>query len=362
MTNTPLKYLVVLGVTALAVRTFRGTAQRVGLVDRPGGRKRHEGAVPVIGGPAMFVGFGCGALTLLDSLYVYRPLFAAMTLVLIAGVLDDLRDLSASRKLLLQILSALLMTSWGGMTVDDLGNIFGFGPLYLRTWNVPFTVICVLGVINAINMADGADGLAGGLAFVAIAFLAASALLLERSVPAKLLLVMLVAVAGFLLYNMRLPWQRRAAIFMGDSGTMLLGYFLTWFSIELTQRGGERVPPIVAVWFLAVPLLDMYLVVVRRLLKGANPFRAARDHLHHILLVAGWSTQRTVNFMLAIAVLLAALGLVGWRAGISEAYLTYAFIALLAGYYVLARRAWRLVRLLRKGGGSRRRTAGVLRE
>jgi len=348
MTNSLLKYLLVFVVTAFLVRAFRNTAIRIDLIDHPGGRKRHEGAIPLIGGPAMLAGFGFGALITLDSLFAYRALFAALGLLVIVGVLDDLHDLAPAKKFVAQIVAALFMTSWGMISVAHLGDLFGFGPVSLREWNIPFTVICVLGVINAINMTDGVDGLAGGLAWVGVVFLGVAAVLSGQTGSARLLFVMAAAVAGFLIFNLRLPWQPRAKVFMGDSGSMMLGLFLTWFSIEITQPGEDRLPPIVAVWFLAVPILDMGLVTIRRLASGKNPFRAGRDHLHHFLLLAGYSPTRTVILMLLLSVVLALTGFLAWRMKVPEAVLFYAFMALFAFYYLSSLRAWRTARFMRK--------------
>lgn len=348
MTNSILKYLLVLLATAVLIKAFSAPAVRIGLVDHPGGRKRHEGAVPLIGGPAILAGFAFGALILLDSLHVHRALFAALGLLAIVGILDDLHDLSPSRKFLAQVVAALFMTSWGGVSILQLGDLVGFGPVALRGWSIPFTVVCVLGIINAINMADGIDGLAGGLAMVGVIFLGVAGVLTGQETQARLLFVMAAAIGGFLIFNLRLPWQLRAKVFMGDSGSMILGLFLTWFSISLTQHGTEALPPVVAVWFLAVPILDMGLVTIRRLSKGLSPFRARRDHLHHVLLLAGHSPARTVHLMLLVAILLALVGFAAWRMNVPDSVLFWAFMALFAVYYGLSLRAWRLVRLLRK--------------
>jgi UDP-GlcNAc:undecaprenyl-phosphate GlcNAc-1-phosphate transferase len=352
MTNSTLKYFIVFLVTMAAIKALRGATVRVGLIDHPGGRKRHEGAVPLIGGPAMFAGFGFGALILLDSLFPYRALFAALGLLVVVGVMDDLHDLEPYKKLLVQIVAALFMASWGLVSITQLGDLFGFGPMGLRGWSIPFTVVCVLGIINAVNMTDGADGLAGGLAFVSAMFFGASALVLGHTASASLLFVMAAAIAGFLFFNMRLPWRPRAVIFMGDSGSMMLGLFLTWFSIELTQGGDERLPPIVAVWFLAVPILDMGLVTIKRLFKGVSPFRAGRDHLHYVLFVAGYSVSRGVALMLGISILLASIGFASWRAGVPEWVLFYGFMGLFVAYYILSLRVRRLVRLLKRLRGA----------
>lgn len=348
MTHSFAKYLLTVAITVLVIKLLARPAARVGLVDHPGGRKRHEGSIPLVGGTAIFIGFCFGALGIAPSLNAYRALFAGMGLLVVVGVLDDLHDLAPAKKFVAQIVAALFMTSWGMVSIAHLGDLFGSGTVALRGWSIPFTVICVLGVINAVNMTDGVDGLAGGLAFVGVVFMGIAAELTGQAGSAGLLFVMAAAIAGFLVFNLRLPWQPRARVFMGDSGSMMLGLFLTWFSIELTQRGMEPLPPIVAVWFLAVPILDMGLVTVRRLAKGRSPFRAGRDHLHHFLMFAGYSPSRTVNLMLLLSVFLAAVGFIAWRMKVPEAVLFYAFMALFTAYYLLSRRAWRMARFMRK--------------
>lgn len=349
MTNAVFKFLIAFALAALLIRILAPLAVRVGLVDQPGGRKRHQAAVPLVGGPAIFAAFTFSALLLLDSLYAYRPLFAAMGLLVVVGVLDDMRDLSPQKKFLAQVAAALFVTSWAGLYVTQLGNLWGFGLFELRNWAIPFTVVCVLGTINAVNMSDGLDGLAGGLALVSLAFFGAAAwdLGLERHL--KLLVLMSMAVCGFLLFNLRLPWQPRARVFMGDSGSMMLGLFLTWFAVELTNApSGGRLEPMSAVWFIAVPLLDMGLVIARRMFKGLSPFAADRTHLHHILLAVGFSPGQVTWFLIALAVACGAFGWIGWKAGLPGYSMFYAFVGLFGVAIVLRRRVWRLLRTLRR--------------
>ena len=196
-------------------------------------------------------------------------------------------------------------------------------------------------------MSDGADGLAAGLAMIALAFLAMSAFIAGRAVSGHLLLTAFAAVLAFWVLNMRLPWQRHAKIFLGDSGSMMLGLLLTWFSIEVT-RGGAGLSPIAAVWFLALPLVDMGVVILRRIGRGQSPFRAGRDHFHHVLIATGMPPATAVRLMLAIALALAATGFVAWRAGVPDYVMFYAFIALLAGSYAISWRWPRIVRWVRR--------------
>lgn len=341
------KYLLVFAVSLLLVHVLARMAKRAGLVDYPGRRKRHRGAIPLIGGPAIFAGLSFGVLLTVDSLDPYRPLFAALAVLLLAGVLDDLRDLTPRQKLFAQLVAGVCMVFWASRAVISLGDLLGIGNISTDFLAIPFTLIALIGLINAINMADGADGLAGGLALIAFLFLASSALLVGRPVSAQMLFTIIAVLLAFLSMNMRFPWQRHAKVFLGDSGSMMLGMLLTWFSIEVA-RGRLAIPPIVAVWFLAVPLIDMGVVILRRLLRGDSPFRAGRDHFHHMLIAVGLSPGAAVRFVLLIAFALAASGFIAWRVGVAESLLFYAFLAMLAMSCVLSWRWTRIARYLRR--------------
>ena len=339
--------VLVFAVSLLLVQVLARIAKRAGLVDYPGRRKRHRGEIPLIGGPAIFAGLSFGVLLTVDSLDPYRPLFAALTVLLIAGVLDDLRDLSPRQKFLAQLVAGVCMVFWAGRPVLSLGDLLGIGNISTDFWAIPFTLVALLGLINAINMADGADGLAGGLALIAFLFLAFSALLIGHTDSARILFTIIAVLLAFLAMNMRFPWQKHAKVFLGDSGSMMLGMLLTWFSVEVA-RGRSAIPPIVAVWFLAVPLIDMAVVILRRLMRGHSPFRAGRDHFHHMLIAVGLSPGAAVQLVLLIAFALAASGFLAWRAGVAESLLFYAFLALLAISCVLSWRWTRIARYLRR--------------
>jgi UDP-GlcNAc:undecaprenyl-phosphate GlcNAc-1-phosphate transferase len=345
-----IKYLLAFTGTLLLLRVFSRLAIRVGLVDYPGRRKRHRGAIPLIGGPAIFAGLCFGALTIADTLYPYRALFAALAILLVAGLLDDLNDLTPGQKFLAQLIAGICMISWGGMTVAHLGNLFGYGPVALHGLAFPITVVCLLGLINAINMVDGADGLAAGLTLIAFGFLFASATLAGLTVTAQLLLTAIVVLLAFWTMNMRFPWQPHGKVFMGDSGSMMLGLLLTWFSVEVA-RDGNGFPPITAVWFLAIPLLDMGVVILRRLGRRQSPFKAGRDHFHHVLIATGLTPAGAVLVILAQSILLGAAGYFAWRAGIPDHWMFYSFLALLAASYLLSF-CWK--RIIRSIGRRRR--------
>ena len=341
------QYGLIFAGTVVLLRLFARLAVRVGLVDFPGRRKRHRGKIPLIGGPAIFAGLAFGVLLTTDTLNPYRPLFAALAILLIAGLLDDLRDLTPKQKLLAQLLAGLCIVLWGNHMVLSLGDLFGIDNISTEYWAIPFTLIALVGLINAINMIDGADGLASGLALIAFLFLAVCSLLTGRPATATMLFTIVAVVAAFWFMNMRFPWQQHAQVFLGDSGSMILGALLTWFSIEVAH-GRAGIYPIAAVWFLAVPLIDMGVVIVRRLNRGHSPFRAGRDHLHHMLIAAGMSPATAVKVVLLLALMLGAAGFSCWRLGVPEPWLFYGFVALLVVSLVLSWRWRKVVRHVRR--------------
>lgn len=337
--------VLALPVTASLILLLRKHAHALGLVDAPGGRKQHHGVVPLVGGLAMFGGLlAVAVLAGMSSVNV--PLLAALALLVGKGYLDDRFDLRPALRFSIQALAALIMVFWGEVRLDNLGNLFGFGDVILGRWSVPMTVFAVLGVINAINMIDGADGLAGGLALVALlsfcGFAMAGGFLQDT-----LLLPLVFAVAGFMLFNMRTPWRKHASVFMGEAGSVLLGLALVWYAVEFANSR-QVFTPITAVWILAVPLMDTIALMLRRVLKGRSPFAADNEHLHHILQRAGFSTCQTVKIVWGVAIVLAGIGIAGWWLGVPEYVMFYAFMALFALYLYGVMHAWKLMKVVKK--------------
>lgn len=339
--------LVTFFLTIIFILLFRKHAVRLGLVDVPGGRKNHEGVVPVIGGTAITVAFIFSSLACGQPLDGFHSFFVSLLLLVVVGTLDDLHDLSARSRFFAQIAAALLMASWGGVFIDDLGNLFGNGPVYLHNWAIPFTVFCVIGVINAFNMIDGVDGLAGGLAFIALVLFGCAAMLAGLTIHSTLIFLLASAVLGFLMFNMRSPWRSTAAVFLGDAGSMMLGFAMVWFAVDLTDSDSEALTPITVVWIIAVPLMDTVNTMLRRTLKGRSPFSADHEHLHHIFLRAGYSVSSTVVMILLVSLLLGLIGLAGWHYGVPEYMMLYAFLLLFALYSLAMRHAWKVMKAIK---------------
>jgi len=317
-------------------------AHRFGLLDHPMGRKDHAAPTPATGGLAIFLGIllTCGIFRdwTLQSLYFVT---AASLLVLI-GMLDDLRDLRWWIRVLAQCVAVLVMV-YGGLRVEHVGQIVGMQTTGLGPLSVPFTIFATVGVINAINMSDGVDGLAGGIVLAALCMLGSAALYSGNFVLAEKLVIFAGAVAGFLVLNMRFPWQPRARVFMGNAGSALLGFVIAWASFRLTQNVRHPVTPVLAPWLVATPLIDCVALIWRRLARGQSPFRADREHMHHLMLDAGFTPTRLTMTLIATNLMLGLVASIALIKGVPQPVLVLAFMALLLGYFWLTFRRQRAV-------------------
>ncbi len=321
--------------TLVLLCCLKPLALRVGLLDSPGWHKHHRHPVPVIGGIAMFGGFFGASIALPPPQADLLPLFVSSAALVIVGLCNDRRELSVGTRFAVQIGAALLMIYWGEVALYELGALFWpGGHVLLGLAAVPFTVFSTVGVINAMNMLDGMDGLAGGMAGCTLLILGWTGLLLGLHDDALLLFAAGTAVFTFLSFNLRLPrWRRCADVFMGDSGSMFLGLLLAWFFIKLSQGEQRAFAPVTALYLFALPLLDTASLMVRRILKGRSPFAADREHLHHLLLRAGYSVNQSVLILWSISLALASVGLAGFYLQVAESVLFYAFLGLFVLYF-----------------------------
>ena len=332
--------------TVALVYGLRYLAQRYGLVDAPDHRKRHAEATPLVGGLAIFGGMLAAALTVEGLLVKRDELLVGLGLLLLTGMIDDRGGLPPRTRLLIQVLAAMIMVLLGDVRLDHLGNLFGTGDIHLGIWSVPLTVFAVVGVINAINMIDGADGLAGGIALIVLVIFFSFSYTADNT-QGMLLMLLSFGIAGFMAFNMRSPWRSRASVFLGDAGSMMLGFALAWYAVELAAVR-QVMTPITAVWILGIPLMDTVSLMIRRMLKGRSPFSADRDHLHHILQRAGYTHGQSVALICLLSLLMAVLGVLGWGFGVPEYVMFYAFMILFGLYFYGMLHAWKLMKLIRR--------------
>jgi UDP-GlcNAc:undecaprenyl-phosphate GlcNAc-1-phosphate transferase len=228
-----------------------------------------------------------------------KGILSGAIIVFLTGLADDLTGLSPRQKFAGEFFAVGLAIFMGGVCVRNLGDPFGFGTIELGLFAVPFTLIGVVGLINAINLLDGMDGLAGGVctiacvSFAIIAFLSGNSTLLVLSVS------LLGSLLGFLRFN-----HYPAKIFMGDSGSLLLGYCMGVFSVLLTTGGSRPVSPYIPLMILGVPILDTVVVMFNRWRSGRRLFMPDKTHLHHRLLDLGIGHRASVLIVFGMTYLL----------------------------------------------------------
>ncbi|MCE9664047.1 undecaprenyl/decaprenyl-phosphate alpha-N-acetylglucosaminyl 1-phosphate transferase [Halomonas sp. M5N1S17] len=340
--------LLAMVLSAIAIAVLRRPAAAVGLADKPGGRKQHQGVVPLTGGLGVFIGF----LLIQPFLPVeqggHGPLFAGMALLVACGVIDDARDMLSTVKLGVQLMAAVLMVAWGRQLVTTLGHYPLVGEVQLGWLAVPVTVVAVAGLVNAVNMMDGIDGLAGGTVLVMLTWLGVIAALQGQVSLLVVITSLAAAVVGFLFFNMRHPWRKQASVFMGDAGSMALGFAIAWFVIELSQQEGAVLSPVAYGWVLVMPVMDTLSLMIRRIRKGRSPFSADRDHLHHIFLRAGFSPGAATMALMGLTAALGAVGVLGSLLGVPDVLLLLGLIGVGVAHYVFIRHAWRTSKALRR--------------
>jgi len=297
---------------------------RLNAVDLPDARKVHEKAVSRLGGVAMVAGL---VLSLLFFTPLDRTMLAFLAGVLIAaatGFLDDVYRIRPAAKFAGEIAAAAAFVFLGGVSIQELGDLFCAGEIACERLGPILTIFCMVGVMNALNLADGLDGLAGGISAIAAVFLGLLAYLSRDWVPLWILIALVGALFGFLRYN-----AHPAKLFMGDTGSLLLGYTLSAAAVLLVQHGpvGIHLAPVTVAAVLALPITDTLLVMARRLLRGQNPFRPDRTHLHHQLMELGLRHAVVVRVLYLSA---AAFGVQAWLLHRAPDWVQFAAVILLA--------------------------------
>lgn len=288
-------------LTPLTIRL----SSRLGALDLPGERKVHVGAVSRLGGVAM-----TAALT--ASLVLFLPwdrqlggLLCGALLISAVGFVDDLWHLRPSVKFLGQLAACTAFVAVSGAKLVTFGDLIGIGPIRTGVLAPLVTVFCMVGVINALNLSDGLDGLAGGITGIACLFYASLAYSSGNGFSVAVAAALFGAVVGFLRFN-----SYPATLFMGDCGSLLLGYILSAVAILLTRSGGgASVRPVTAAMVLAIPVVDTLLVMTRRTWHGQSPFLPDKTHLHHRLMDLGLPHAAVVSVLYAAS---ATLGWVAW--------------------------------------------------
>ena len=307
---------VALIVSIAFMFTLRPLAQHIGLVDQPGGRKLHEGDIPVVGGVAIFFGIFAGLAVLgLDS-SVLVSIFVASSLLVIIGVIDDGIALPAAARVTTQVAVVLIMIYGADLKLADMGDPFGTGVIATGNFMLIFTLLVTVTLTNAYNLIDGINGLAGSLAVVALASVAA-AVGIHHPFGA-VAVVIAAAIVGFLVFNFPFSWNRSVQSFMGDAGSTLLGFTIVWVTLGVAQGAERVISPVHCLWFAAIPIFDCLTCFVGRVLKKKSPITPGRDHFHHALQRGGYSVRQILTILIGLQVFYAIVGLSGYFASVPD--------------------------------------------
>jgi UDP-GlcNAc:undecaprenyl-phosphate GlcNAc-1-phosphate transferase len=342
MRTASIAFIIAVLVGTLLTPVVRKLARRFGVLDHArSSRKIHGQPIPRLGGIAIVVAFyapmvallffhttGVGAMFVAERDYVLG-LFLGGGIIALLGLYDDLRGANAAKKFFVQFAVAGLLFKLG-FRFDVLANPFG-EPISLGWASLPVTMLWVVGVINAMNLIDGLDGLAGGVALVAVitTFLVS----VQRGHPLMMLFSSALAgsIVGFLFYNFN-----PASIFMGDTGSMFLGFVLAATAIQTNQKASTAVAVLIPAIALGLPIMDTLLAIGRRALRGRPLFQADREHIHHKLLDRGLSHRQAVLFLYGFCVVLGGAALILTYASSGQSAALLVVLALLAFVFLRA--------------------------
>lgn len=284
-------------VTLLVTPLVAQLAFFIGAVDRPNRRKIHDTFMPRLGGLAVFIGFAAAMIVLAMKEPKTLGLLLGGFMILILGIVDDIRGVSPRTKLLWQTITALAVV-YLNLKLDMFSNPLN-GLMQLGYLSIPLTVFWIISVTNAVNLIDGLDGLASGVSAIALLTFAFIAYRSDQYLVALVSVILVGAILGFIRYNF-FP----AKIFLGDSGSLFLGFMIAVLSAYGILKGATFYALIIPVIVLGVPIIDTCYAIVRRFYEKQPIFQPDKKHIHHRLLKLGYSQKQAVLFIYVISVCL----------------------------------------------------------
>lgn len=296
-------FLMAFVITLVVTPLVRRFAIRIGAVDKPDARKVHHGAIPRLGGLAIFIGYITTVLYYVPHDSTLFGLLLGTIILVIVGIWDDVKNIEAKTKLMGQIIAAAVLCSYG-IRVDFI-ELPWIGMIFLKYWSVPLTIFWIVGFTNIVNLIDGLDGLAAGISFIACVALAVMSMNLGQWEQAFIAMSLAGAAVGFLRYNFN-----PAKIFMGDTGSMLLGFTLAAVSVMGTMKTAASIAMVVPAIVLGLPILDTLFAIVRRKISGRPIFKPDKGHVHHRLLAQGLTQKQAVLLMYAVTAFLGGVSVV----------------------------------------------------
>jgi UDP-GlcNAc:undecaprenyl-phosphate/decaprenyl-phosphate GlcNAc-1-phosphate transferase len=330
-------YLIISIIASIAINSILSNYAKTNniLVDIPDrSRKFHSRPTPLTGGVGIFIGLVLSGKLYIDlnNLNGYVPEFTYYLMVsslpiLLLFLIDDYKGLKVSQRLLIQACITLFMIYTTGIQLESFGNLLGFGSINLGILSIPVTIFCVVGMMNAFNMIDGINGLCSGCAMISLLLIGFHSGFIYDS----MLILIIGSMIGFLIFNLRIFGKKRG-VFLGDSGSNLIGFWVAWSAIYCAQNVLYDCQPITMIWFVAIPLLDCIGLIFARLKKGISISSPGRDHIHHKLMNK-YSPEGTLGIILLISLITGLIGIF-LNNNFSPWISTYLFILYGSVYYL----------------------------
>jgi UDP-GlcNAc:undecaprenyl-phosphate/decaprenyl-phosphate GlcNAc-1-phosphate transferase len=327
---------------------LRPVFRRAGWVDAPGERKQHARPTVISGGFGLFCAIAIGlGIRHYESTSIGLTL-AAVSLMFMAGFLDDRKPIRARYRLLVQIVASFALIVGNGAVLQHLPIAKDIDLTVVPGIAIALSLFWMVGLINAINMSDGSDGVSSGYGAIAIlgvlAFYMLSGATPETTLPVAFstMLLVLGGIFAFFVFNYPILRGRHAIAFLGDGGSMLLGIVVGWALLKAGLPSGAARPLSFwfAIWFIALPLFDATYCILRRVLSGKDPMTPDRRHLHHLLKAYGLSKREVALSAHLAALSLALVGLVLWYQAIPEYVACWLFLAGIAIYSLIVTKLW----------------------
>lgn len=317
-------FLIALIVAYVLTPGVKKLAIKVGAVDKPNARKVHTHAIPRLGGLAIYIGFMAAVLFCVPVRHELLGLLLGCTAIVALGIWDDICNIPAKVKLVGQIVAACIPIAFG-IQIEWLTNPFGTLIVLPELVAVPVTIFWIIGFTNTVNLIDGLDGLAAGVSFIASVSMFLLAYTMNQYLPAMIIVAMAGAALGFLQYNFN-----PAKIFMGDTGSMLLGYTMAVAAVLGLVKTAATIALVVPLIAMGLPILDTLFAIIRRKMSGVPIFQPDKGHLHHRLLALGMSQKQAVLIMYFVSIVLGIVALfvanVNYQTGIATVLVVLAVI------------------------------------
>lgn len=294
-------FIAALAISFLMTPFIKRLAIKIGAIDVPKDDRRvHDKPIPRLGGLAIYIGFMAAVLVLVPYSTKLLGILTGATLIVMLGVVDDIKPLPSKVKLLVQIVAALILAGCG-VRVEWVTNPFDSvdGMAYLSYFSYPITVFWVVGVTNTLNLIDGLDGLAAGIASIAALSLLVVSIMNGHPTVVIYTAALAGSAIGFLPHNFN-----PAKIFMGDTGSTFLGFVLAAISIEGAIKGATTLAIAIPILALGLPIFDTTFAIIRRAVNGKPIMEADKGHLHHRLLALGLSQRQVVFTLYAVSAFL----------------------------------------------------------